>query len=130
VLPPHWAMCDLIIGPSHIIMPHQPLCHHSYSATSSSLWFHIIIHTIPCHCPYSATPLSIQCHVNIRKVPRQYPYNSTSTSILPHVTLPCQHLYCHVSPCHIGIRTSMCHLTTFHFRIMPHVTFFIGPNHP
>jgi hypothetical protein len=90
VVPPHWATCHLVIGPNHITMHshiphvicmttsscpisstchlygHVSLPHHcSYGATSSSVYCHVIVHTMPHHPPYNATSTSVQCHINI-----------------------------------------------------------------
>jgi hypothetical protein len=90
-------------------------CHVSYvlpprHATSSSIRCHDSVHIVPHQRPYSATSTFIKCHVNICTFPCQHPYNAMLSSILPRFTLPRQHSYCHVSPCHMSASVQ-CHVS-------------------
>jgi hypothetical protein len=124
VVPPHWAMCHLVIGPSHVMpsacpsafpvsmysatssflvqLPH----HHLYMPMSSSIQCHIIIRTVPHH-------RSVQCHVS------SMPSSSSSMSpvIPPHVTSMYSAM-CHLRtvPC---VTSVQCHVSLFYWSKSP-----------
>jgi hypothetical protein len=101
VVPPHWAMCHLAIGPSHVTACHVSLHSHRTTATCHRTYdpAHVIVHTSIMYCHI----ILLYCHVS-----------HLSPCHVSSYEFPC-HMYCHVS--------CVAYSATCHFCTVPRVTF-------